>query len=95
MDIDVEKTKEDETRTFFEVTLGENDRVAPFAVTVGKEYASRIAPGVAPERLVEASFRFLLDREPKEAILRTFDISVIARYFPEYEEKIGEYLSGR
>jgi hypothetical protein len=36
------------------------------------------------EDLVEASFRFLLEREPKESILRAFVLRDIARYFPEY-----------
>lgn len=48
--------------------------------------------GVAPETLVEASFRFLLDREPKESILDRFELDVIARYFPEYPTTIGSYL---
>lgn len=44
------------------------------------------------EELVAASFRFLLDREPKESILSHFDLSVIERYFPEYREHIQDYL---
>lgn len=48
--------------------------------------------GVAPETLVEASFRFLLDREPKESILARFELDVIARYFPEYPTTISSYL---
>ena len=47
---------------------------------------------VGAEDLVRASFRFLLDREPKEAILPEFDLDVIPRYFPEYESTIGRYL---
>ncbi len=47
-----------------------------------------------PERMVEAAFRFLLDREPKDAILPTFDVSEIDRYFPGFEEQIGQYLIG-
>ncbi len=46
----------------------------------------------AAHDLVEASFRFLLDREPKESIMSRFGLSVISRYFPEYRSKIGEYL---
>jgi len=38
------------------------------------------------EALVEASFRFLLEREPKDSILREFPLGVIERYFPEYGE---------
>lgn len=38
--------------------------------------------------LVRASFDFLLAREPAEAILREFDLTVIERYFPEYRTEI-------
>jgi hypothetical protein len=37
---------------------------------------------------VADSFAFLLEREPKESILREFDLSVITRYYPEYERAI-------
>jgi hypothetical protein len=46
-----------------------------------------------PERCPEAAFRFLLDREPKESILRRFDVTEILRYFPEFEREIPHYLS--
>ena len=46
-----------------------------------------------PERCLEAAFRFLLDREPKESILRRFDVTVISRYFPEFERELPRYLS--
>ena len=36
------------------------------------------------ERLLKESFRFLLEREPKESMMRKFEISVIERYLPEY-----------
>lgn len=37
------------------------------------------------ETLVARSFDFLLEREPPSDILATFDLSVIRRYFPEYD----------
>lgn len=40
------------------------------------------------EDLVRDSLRFLLEREPKESILREFKLSVITRYFPDYESAI-------
>jgi hypothetical protein len=50
---------------------------------------ARLAPGaIAPEPLVEASFVFLLEREPPQSILRSFDLTDIGRYFPEYEAEI-------
>lgn len=45
--------------------------------------------------LVEESFRFLLEREPKEAIMRSFELPVINRYFPEYNEEIRKRLVNR
>jgi hypothetical protein len=48
----------------------------------------RYGGDVEPERLVRASFEFLLEREPKEAILRRFALPVIERYFPEYPREI-------
>jgi hypothetical protein len=45
-----------------------------------------------PEVFMEATFRFLLDREPKEAIMSRFNVTVIPRYFPEYPHKIAEYF---
>jgi hypothetical protein len=46
------------------------------------------------ERLVGATFRFLLEREPKESILRRFDLSVVRRYFPDYPETIARLVGG-
>ncbi len=41
-----------------------------------------------PEEFIRACFDFLLEREPKESILRSFDVSQIATYFPEFEAEI-------
>ncbi len=54
---------------------------------------ARLTPdGQSPEALIEASFLFLLEREPKESILRHFDLMVIARYFPDYERALPRYF---
>jgi hypothetical protein len=47
---------------------------------------------VRPERCLEAAFRFLLDREPKESILGRFDVTAISRYFPEFEREMPRYF---
>jgi len=63
-------------------------------VRVSRADLARLAPGASdPVNLVEASFAFLLEREPQESILREFDLTVIARYFPEYEREIGHRLT--
>ncbi len=41
----------------------------------------------AAEDLVSRSFRFLLDREPPNSILPRFELSVIPRYFPDYDRQ--------
>lgn len=63
-------------------------------VTVRPEYAAKLLTSNATaEMLVRISFEFLLERESNSSILRSFDLSVIARYFPEYEREIGKRLS--
>ena len=58
-------------------------------VTVTRAVLDRLAPGADdPVDLVRRSFVFLVEREPKESILRSFDLPVIGRYFPEYERTI-------
>jgi hypothetical protein len=42
--------------------------------------------GAEPSHCAEAVMRFLLDREPKESILSAFDMGVVRRYFPEFDE---------
>ena len=59
-------------------------------VTVRPEDLARYAPGASAEALVRASFEFLLEREPKESILRRFEVPVIERYFPEYARVIRD-----
>jgi hypothetical protein len=62
-------------------------------VRVSPDYARQLTAGRVPEEeLVRRSFEFLLAREPKEQILGSFDLSVIARYFPEYEREIRKAL---
>ena len=59
-------------------------------VTVSRAEWERFGSGYrTPEELVEASFRFLLEREPKEQILAAFDLGQITRYFPSYPHDIG------
>ncbi|HSL34427.1 MAG TPA: hypothetical protein VK871_12300 [Candidatus Limnocylindrales bacterium] len=58
-------------------------------VGVSASDIERLDPGARdPHVLVDRSFRFLLAREPASSILRSFDLPVIGRYFPEYEAEI-------
>jgi len=54
-------------------------------VRVSRKDFDRWRHGRSAEELVRDSFGFLLEREPKESILKEFDLSVIQRYFPDYD----------
>jgi hypothetical protein len=75
------------------VTVGDDPGATHHEVRVSQGDLQRLAPGSTdPVALVTASFRFLLEREPRESILRTFDLPVIERYFPSYPNDILERL---
>jgi len=62
-------------------------------VTVTPADVARYAEaGTTPERLVEASFEFLLQRESPGAILSAFALPVIERYFPDYPDLVRTML---
>ena len=72
----VEISDEDGSRTAHDVTVSDADWER-----YGAGFATRVA-------LVEASFRFLLEREAKGSILPAFELGVIERYFPDYDSRI-------
>jgi hypothetical protein len=58
-------------------------------VTVQTDYAQKLTDGrISNTELLKKSFEFLLQRESNTSILRSFDLSVISRYFPEFEREI-------
>jgi hypothetical protein len=78
--------------TTFEVTV-DGQKVTTHKVTVTAAYYDELTGGKVPaEVLVEKSFEFLLARELNTSILRSFDLPVIGRYFPEYERVITEMI---
>jgi hypothetical protein len=91
-DIQVTKTERDDGYQL-EVTVKELSSETRHRVTLQESDYQRLAANKAsPEELVQESFRFLLEREPKESILRSFNLTVIGRYFPEYERVIQNRL---
>ena len=51
--------------------------------------AECVFAGVVRDRSALAELQ-LLEREPKESILGRFDVSVIGRYFPDFESAIRD-----
>jgi hypothetical protein len=77
----------------YRVIVSEADSQTGHVVAVSPAFYESFAEDAgSPERLLTLSFEFLLEREPKESILREFDVTVIGRYFPEYEEELRRRL---
>lgn len=75
------------------VTVDDGSSTSSHEVTVSPDHLESYGvTGEPVEEVVEASFEFLLDREPKEAILSSFELDTIERYFPEFEDKLPSYL---
>jgi hypothetical protein len=72
----------------FRVVVRDGGSRTEHEVTVTAALLERLAAGRPPETFVRACFGFL-QREPKESILRAFDVETIGRYFPEFEREIS------
>jgi hypothetical protein len=88
-EISVETTGKDGGAYTFRVEVGEGASDTGHEVTLSQDDLAKWSSGQeSPERFVERCFEFLLAREPKESILRRFDVRDITRYFPEFETEI-------
>jgi hypothetical protein len=91
--IEVERTAQGDPMGFA-VTVREPNGQTSHQVSMSQQTWQRLSGGkYPPEQCIHAAFRFLLDREPKESILRRFDVTVIAQYFPSFERDLVGYLS--
>ena len=87
-DIDVQR-KGANGQIVFAVRVFDGGTESRHEVTLSEEDYRRLGEGYgSPDEFVRACFEFMLEREPKESILSSFDVSVISRYFPEFEETI-------
>jgi hypothetical protein len=86
--IQVKQISDDE----FEVSL-EGPPATKHVVRLSEAYYRKLTQGrVSREDLITRSFEFLLERESNTSILRSFELPVIGRYFPEYEREIQRRL---
>lgn len=89
MPITVEQINE----TTFKVTVADRTTTT-HTVTLTQDYWRKLSGGIVPpDMLVYKSFEFLLEREPNTSILRTFELSVIQRYFPDFEQTMRKALA--
>ncbi len=88
---DINITKVDETHFIVDV---QSRSATTHMITAPTHYAQKLLAGSNSdiETLLKNSFEFLLAREPNTSILRSFELSVIERYFPEYLTEIKKTL---
>lgn len=73
----------------FEVTVSEQDSSTVHLVTLDNDYYQALTKGATTkEDFIKSCFKFLLQRESKESILSRFNVRIINKYFPEFEEQI-------
>ena len=76
----------------FDVLI-KGDKETNHRVHMSEQYYNDLSDGRVPqETVIQESFKFLLEREPNTSILSEFDITIIKRYFPEYEKEIKQRL---
>jgi len=77
----------------FTVQVQESNGTTEHRVKMSQtDYKRLTKKAVSPEECVRKSFEFLLEREPKESVLREFDLMKISYYFPEYPKEIERRL---
>jgi hypothetical protein len=90
-DIDVKESKQGSAAPF-EVAVSDGRSTMSYRVTIPEKLYQKLTQGkMTKSDCVKAAFRFLLDREPKESILKSFDLPLISRYFPEFESEFKNY----
>lgn len=76
------------------VVVGDEASATQHVVEVDRATLDALAPDASPEKLVRESFGFLLEREPRESIMRAFELPIIARFFGDYPDEIKRRMRG-
>jgi len=89
----MDKIEVNEMDNKFQVIVGNGAGATSHEVAMTDDYYQKLTQKkISKKECIEASFRFLLEREPKEAILKQFELPVISHYFPDFERQFQEYL---
>lgn len=79
----------------FNVRVAEDDTATEHVVTLSGVDYERLGKGYrSPEAFVRECFAYLLELEPKDQIMTSFDISQIGIYFPDFELDIARRAGG-
>lgn len=78
----------------FQVEVTDDEGTSTHRVVVPAGYLGELGlEDATTSDVVHESFRFLLTKEPKEQILRDFELDVIERYFGDYPSEIQQRVT--
>ena len=77
----------------FEVIIYADQQTIHKVFISNQTYLDLTSKKISKKELVKFSFEFLLEREPNTAILSSFDLIQISKYFPEYFKELRDYCS--
>ena len=77
----------------FEVTLNKKPITKHTVLVTDEYYDTLTKKKISKKKLLEYSFQFLLNREPNTSILSFFELNIISKYFPEYENEIKNFCT--
>jgi len=91
--IEVDSETEGKNNWQYQVSIKESGHTHHYQVTLSwPDYDLWSHGRVAPGKVVNAAFEFLLAREPATSILSKFDCSLIRRYFPEVDAELPKMI---
>ena len=89
----VTETNQREDGWTFLVELGHGEEMIEYSIDVDKDYWARLTNRrIEPAELVTITFKFLLDKEPKELILKKFNLADVVGHFPMYESEVKKAM---
>lgn len=91
--ISITETNQSDYGWTFLVELGHGEGLIEYLVDVDRDYWTRLTNRrIEPVELIRATFKFLLDKEQKERILKRFNLSDVVANFPNYENEMKRVL---
>ena len=94
VEIEVTRADVEQFMSRFNVRVAEDDTATEHVVTLSGADYERLGKGFrSPEAFVRECFAYLLELEPKDQIMTSFDVSQIRTYFPEFELDIAHRVS--
>jgi len=91
-DISIKEKRETDSGWIFIVAVKDQNSTKHEVKLYEDDWQNICAGAVSPDELIVKSFEFLLEHEPKESILKKFNLTDIGHYFPEYEGEMKKKL---